>query len=128
MSVVMGVFALLLIIFVLFFDRKIRPYFSEKIFFHRLKNASDEKSVSMIVSRIRKKLGLAESMTSAETGKYVLEVYGTDMSATVEDHDAAVYGGKKVGEGAKAAALEVYDRLTELMKEQKKSRNRKAEK
>ena len=128
MSVVMGVIALLLIIFVLFFDRKIRPYFSEKIFFHRLKNASDEKSVSMIVSRIRKKLGLAESMTSAETGKYVLEVYGTDMSATVADHDAAVYGGKKVGEGAKAAALEVYDRLTELMKEQKKSRNRKAEK
>ena len=82
----------------------------------------------MIVSRIRKKLGLAESMTSAETGKYVLEVYGTDMSATVADHDAAVYGGKKVGEGAKAAALEVYSRLTELMKEQKKSRNRKAEK
>jgi len=128
MSVVMGVIALLLIIFVLFFDRRIKPYFSEKIFFHRLKKASDEKSVSMIVSRIRKKLGHAESMTSAETGKYVLDVYGTDMSATVADHDAAVYGGKKVGEGSKEAALEVYSRLTELMKEQKKSRNRKAEK
>ena len=78
--------------------------------------------------RIRKKLELSESMTSAETGKYVLETFGTDMSATVEDHDAVVYGGKKVGEGSRAAALEVYNRLTELMKEQKKSAKRRVKK
>ncbi len=128
MSVVMGVIALLIIIFILFFDRRIKPYFSEKIFFHRLKKASDEKSVSMIVSRIRKKLGLAESMTSAETGRYVLETFGTDMSSTVADHDAVVYGGKNIGEGSRAAALEVYNRITELMKEQKKSAKKKGKK
>ena len=82
----------------------------------------------MIVSRIRKKLGLAESMTSAETGRYVLETFGTDMSSTVADHDAVVYGGKNIGEGSRAAALEVYNRITELMKEQKKSAKKKGKK
>ncbi|WP_044973797.1 transglutaminase-like domain-containing protein [Ruminococcus sp. HUN007] len=124
MSVVMAVTALALIIFILFFDRKIRPYFSEKIFFSRLKRASNEKSVSMIVSRIRNKLGLDSSMTSAETGRYVLELFGTDMTATVNDYDAAVYGGQKLNEEARKAAEELYSRLTEMIREKKKAEKR----
>ncbi len=121
MSVVMGITALLLIVFILFFDKVFKPYFAEKIFFMKLKKASNEKSVSMIVTRIRKKLGLGPSTTSAETGKYVLDVWGTDMSGTTEAFDAAVYGGQKIDEASKNAAVDLYNRLTELMKEKKKA-------
>ncbi len=112
MSVLLGIAAFLIILFILFYDRIIYPYISEKIFMFRIKKMSDEKTVEAVFVRLRKRLGLDNSMTSAQTGKYVREVYGTDMSMTVEDFDRAVYGGEKTGTEARERAVALYLELT----------------
>lgn len=126
MSVLLAVAALILILFILFYDRYIHPFASEKIFESRIKKVSDEKSVEMIVVRIRKKLELEESTTSAEIGNHISEIYGIDMNSTVADFDRAVYGGEKINAASRTAALDIYSRLIELQKaEKKKSRMKK---
>ncbi len=114
MSVVLALAALLIIIFVLFWDRIIYPYLSEKIFRMRLKKAGNEKAVEMIFRRIRSMPDFDSSFTSGEACRYVSEVYNIDMSGFVSDFDRAVYGGEKLGDEAKSAAVGLYDSLKEV--------------
>lgn len=121
MSVMLAIAAFLIIVFVLFFDRFFYPWFSEEIFSIRLKKASDEKAVEMTVTRIIRKLGLENSSTSSETGKYVSEMYGVDMSGTVADFDRIIYGGEKAESQSRENAVNLYRRITELIAAEKKA-------
>lgn len=121
MSVMLAIAAFLIIVFVLFFDRVFYPWLSEEIFNIRLKKATDEKAVEMTVTRLIKKLGLENSCTSSETGKYVLEMYGVDMSGTVADFDRIVYGGGSAEGQCRENAVNMYHRVTELIAAEKKA-------
>ena len=75
----------------------------------------------MIFVKIRKLFGLEPCTTSAETGKYIREVYGIDIDSTVKIFDRVIYGGEKIGEELGNDVLSVYTKLFEIKKEEKKS-------
>ena len=70
----------------------------------------------------RKILGLEESATSAEVGKYILDLYGINMNSTVDDFDRAVYGGESLNAESRNTVLGIYEKLRELKKEERKTR------
>lgn len=121
MSAYVSAAAVFLILLILVFNRFIYPFLAEKLFLYKVKKSSDEESVEMIFVKIRKLFGLEPCTTSAETGKYIREVYGIDIDSTVKIFDRVIYGGEKIGEELGNDVLSVYTKLFEIKKEEKKS-------
>lgn len=122
MSLLLALTAVLIIIFILFYDRFIFPYVSEKIFGIRLKNAGNEKALEMIFIRLRKQLGLEKSVTTSEMARYISDVYNTDIQSTAENFDRVIYGGQTADDNAKSEASAIYAQIKELVAGEKKKR------
>ncbi|MGN0581611.1 MAG: hypothetical protein ACI4KB_02800, partial [Oscillospiraceae bacterium] len=120
MSAYVSASAVALILLILVINKFIYPVFAEKLFLYRVKKSSDEKSVEMIFVKIRKLFGLEPCTTSAETGKYIREVYGMDIDSTVEIFDRVIYGGEKIENTLRNDVLSVYTKLFEMKKEENK--------
>ncbi len=118
--VIVAFSTVLLIALIILFSKFVCPQLSEYIFKFRTSKAVPEKSISMIMNKIRNLVNLDESATSSEISHKVISDYQIDISGLSQEFDTAVYGNKKLSEQYIDQALKLYIELYKKIKENKK--------
>lgn len=109
-----------IIVFVILFSKFVYPQITEYIFKFRVSKSAPEKSISMLMSKIRKLVNLDESATSSEISHRVISIYQIDISGFSHEFDTTVYGNKKLSEQYIDESLKLYTELYKKIQENKK--------
>ena len=103
------------------------PAVYQKIFIIRIKKAEPDKSVRLIVKRLKTLYCVGNSRTAIELAELILAEDGINVSLIADYFNQSVYGGKTLSEFEKNNAVTLYTTLCSKRKENKKIK-RKAKK
>lgn len=106
-----------LIILAVIFIKKIFPALYEKYFRMKLKNTSPEKSVLMVMNRLRKLSSADNCMTSSEFADFLNEKYGCDISETADLYDIYTYGNYSPENFSRQNLISTYENTCEKIRE-----------
>lgn len=102
------------------------PLASHKLFLIIVRRRTPDEAVVMTMHRICRLCGISNANTSHEAARMVLELTGTDITATAELFDKNVYGGIAVNGDEKENLINNYIEVYTALRETKKTRSRKA--